>query len=295
MFDLGFRQAVINDGTVIKAETIGATDYINIEGFGKFVVGGSSLNENKVPVDAVLGSTAILGAPAGWADDQIWEIALHINQGEGDGGLGNIRDSGAIVRYQIGKVRSINGGSVPVTFSDMVIVAVNGFKADPTVADPFEMITTDGASFTFESGYEGFTIENILATKIYDPTIPNFDDRMSVPIDITGAITEGNFGFGYPTQIEASIRNATPYTQSQYDVHTGGNEPVEFFQESRYTEISWITEQDQYADTAPHAMLGYGDANTETLYTGRKYSIYIKSENESGALNAAEIILLNSI
>jgi len=43
-------------------------------------------------------------------------------------------------------------------------------------------------------------------------------------------------------------------------------------------------------------MLGYGDANTETLYADRKYSVYIQSTDSKGtAKNAAEITLLKSI
>ena len=314
MFNLGFRQVVINDGVdpVIKEVSISiggvSSDYIEIEGFGKFKVNGSGPNNYfKDPVERILGETIVTTPPLGWTIDQIWEIKVHVSAGEGDGGsTGELRDSGEILYFQVGKIKKLGTTNPPTDFEGILAQNVkdssNALEYTKNAAAPVPPDTATG-TFTFKPGYEGYTIDKVYATKIYDPTIPGFDDRYAMPEDITGAITEGNFGFGYPAQIEESIRNNTPATVSPYSIHVGGNYAVAFDNDSagtlgkiRYTEVTWFTDKDHLEGVEPHDMLGYGDANTETLYADRKYSVYIQSTGADGtAKNGAEITLLKSI
>jgi len=294
MFDLGFKQVVINDGTDPVIKDLG-NGYVEVEGFGTFKGGGSSSKYDKDPVEKTLGTTAITGEPVGWNIDQVWEIKVHVSSGEGAGGsVGEIRDSGEILYFQVGKIKKLGNVDPPADFDGIL---------QQNVTDSSVMLDYAPGVFMFKPGYEGYTVDKVYATKLYDPAIANFDDRYSTPEDLTASVTEGNFGFGYPAQIEESVRMNTPHTVNPYGIHVGGNYAVEFDNDSvgtpgkiRYTEITWFTKEDHLEGMEPHNMLGYGDANTEATYSDRKYSVYIQSTGADGAVkNAVEIGLLKSI
>ena len=294
MSDLGFRQVIVNDSADVVSVSTGGDNYIEIKGYGQFKVGASTMNEEKAPEDPEKGSTPITGAPSGWAIDQVWEVRVFLSAATGATGMGSIRGSGQVEYFQVAKIT----GSSSTSFGDLLKESVNTFKEIPVPigGNPNTILTFDGTTFTFENGYEGYTVDKILATKIYDPAIPGFDDRAAIPVDITGAVTEGKGGVGYASQVEEDVRLNTPYTRSQYDIHVGGNDIIDFIdKKARYTEIAFITKEDHYKGKLPHEMLGYGDANTESLYAGRKYVVFIKAKDSSGDINTAAIALIKTI
>jgi len=272
MFDLGFKQVVINDG---PSNIRSVNGYIEIDGFGKFEINSSlaspgGYNETEAPAPAEKGVTTFRD-PAAYAAagvGSIFEVRFFIGEGLNNGGAGEVREVGQIVYLQVVK---------EAAFADDVTKALNALEHT-------YLVDGGGSTVTFKDGYEGFTVSKVIATQISGE--PICDDREGVPEDITETVNEGNFGVGSPKQVEASILGSTPANANPYRAQTGGNETVLFTDGSEYTAVHFATKGDHIDGTAPHEMLGYGDANTETQYGVRHYVVYIQSGNFT---NGAEI------
>jgi hypothetical protein len=94
-------------------------------------------------------------------------------------------------------------------------------------------------------------------------------------------------GVGLGRHIEESVQNSTGENLDPYGSR-GGNDTVD---RGKYTEITWSSAAgDVSPGWAPHEMLGYGDANTETRYGNVMFSAYM---NEASA--AAAIVILSKL
>jgi len=271
MFDLGFKQVVINDGP----SNIRSVDgYIEIDGFGRFEINSSAAtggyNETETPSAPVKGETT-LTEPIAYATagaGSVFEFRFFIEEGKNNGGAGEIRETGQIVYIQVVK---------ELSFGADIVKALDA-------ADHTYLIKGSGPAVTFKDGYEGFTVSRVIATQISGD--PICDDRNGIPEDVTGSVTSGDFGVGLPKQVEESILGSTPANANPYRAQVGGNETVLFTEGSEYTAVHFATKGDHVDGIAPHEMLGYGDANTEAQYDVRHYVVYIQSGNST---NGAEI------
>lgn len=289
MFDLGYKQVVINDGSVVDGASV--SGFIVVEGFGQFKVGSSIVNAHEPYQPPTLGETTV-NTPTGWANDQVWEVKLFIRSGFDDSAgasmgyqrnVGDIRGHGQTIVFQTALVDP-STKQPPADFNTALGLMVNNEEES--------MVEFNSGTFKFKPGYEGFTISDVLATKIYDKTNP-VDESLNLTGEyITGTVTEGVTGAGSPKEVEASVQRATPYTRDPYGIRFGGSEVVDF--DATYDKVVWATSNDHLEATDgkgwdPHKMLGYGDANTETTFKERKYVVYIKSD-QTAAINLLKSI-----
>ena len=273
MFNLGYKQVVINDGALVT--TVGGT-HINVEGYGTFLIGSSTEKFENVYVAPVLGTTT-LTAPAGWTTGDIVTIRL---QFRGTKVISDIWAHGENIQFQ-----TFAGGPNAGTFFGELADGIGAAGFAPSA------LSFAAGTFSFGTGYEGLTIKRITAQK-YDPAV---DDRLSLAEDVTNVIVEGEEGEGTPRQVEASIRRATDYSQEPYRIEVGGNESVDF--EAEYTAISWFTKEDHEGTAANAATWEQSDmqgdgVNTVSNVEARRYVVYIDNK---AAVNATAVTLLKSI
>ena len=117
-----------------------------------------------------------------------------------------------------------------------------------------------------KKGYEGYELKDVLVN-IASAERPE-ETRMSYSTGI-GATTGINTG----KEIEAEVRNAQFDNIDPYGIHFGGNDQHVDVR-GLYNSYHFSTLTDQADGWAPHAGLGYGDANTETSYIARDYIMY---------------------
>ena len=257
MFNLGYKQIVINEDAVVKSEG----GYIKIEGFGVFKIGEGLPGKEVIEpyIVPTLGLTAF-SDPTGYTAGDIYDIRVYIR---GPRVLSEIWSYGESIQFQTSPDAT--------SFDDAMDKAVNNGLNN--------IVEYSGGVFTFKEGYEGLEIRKVTAAEavidtniIYEPVE-----------DITGAIIPGIEGTGTPKQIETSVHT----TQGPYAIQFGGNADVDF--NAEYTGISWEMFEDHYVGELPHELLGYGDANTEAKYAPRKYTAYVSDSA------AAALALIDSI
>ena len=282
MFNLGYRQVVINDGALIT-KPAAPGNQVHIEGFGKFTV-GASVDDGRDDhfgafVPYVVGNT-LCTAPAGWTAGDIYTVRLYYS---GTRVLSDMWTRGDTLQFQT-YAGGDNSGSF---FGELA----DGMKA--ALEDYVVTFDKSTGKFTFKAEYAGITIGRITAKKL-DSVI---DDRFMLEEDITGAIVEGDEGTGTARQVEASIRMATEWSQEPYKIQTGGNESVD--PSGEYNEYVWSTRADAEASVAgdawaSHELSGFGKSNAgaENDYETRKYVVYL---NKNGAGYAAANTLLLSL
>ena len=91
---------------------------------------------------------------------------------------------------------------------------------------------------------------------------------------------EATEGAGQGKQIEAEVRNATWDNVDPYGIQFGGNTAVDV--RGKYSTYYFETIA-KLNGWEPHDMLGYGDANTETMYGPVKFVVFI-NELATGAM-----------
>jgi hypothetical protein len=91
--------------------------------------------------------------------------------------------------------------------------------------------------------------------------------------------------------IEAEVRNATFENIDPYGVAFGGNSSVDV--RGMYTEVHWVTTLDSNG-WEPHAMLGFGDANTTTNYAPRQYSAFVNEASAAAAITSLTKLASNT-
>lgn len=255
MFNLGTKQIVLNSNSNVTE----ANGVISIAGFGDF-----SIPTTAVAVTRVGAVTVSKPAKAGvytitpvtaYDDTKTYDIVLGIRS---ERVLSNIFSDGDAWTFQ-SKAGSTNIGGA------FAAGQVKGFN-DSIVK--FSGTTTIVA--TFQPGYEGVSIENVELRDANTGAIQKF----------TWAVTTApSEGVGLGRHIEEEVQNATMENLDPYG-SKGGNEVVDV--RGKYTEITWTGAVSP--GWAPHAMTGYGDANTEANHAMRTYSAYVNEASAAGAI-----------
>lgn len=284
MFDLGYKQVVINSDSVVTAinedgsapATDSAADTILIEGFGKFTRDVATDNTSDVSVPAALGAGAITFATntdfGGLAVDVTITLAgaPRILSEIFSGGTG---DSGQVLVFQTLPVATA-GDDIGAKLVSSIIAGFND-----------KILTFSGTgAYEFAEGYEGLNIARVEIAAAQTVVVPAFT--------IT---TTGTEGYGNGKQVEAEVRNATSDNISPYGVQFGGNTAVDV--RGKYKTISWSMPSTAASATAgwePHANLGYGDAQTTTTYGGVKYIAFV-NEQATGAIALIDSIFTTPV
>lgn len=258
MFNLGTKQIVLNS----NANVTEANGVISIAGFGEFtvptaVVAATRVGAITVSKPAKAGVYTITPVTA-YDDTKTYDIVLGIRS---ERVLSNIYSDGDSWTFQ-SKAGSTNIGGA------FAAGQIAGFN-DQIVK--FSGTTTLIA--TFQPGYEGVSIESIELRDVNTGAVQKFNWA------ITTAPSEG---VGLGRHIEEEVQNSTMENLDPYG-SKGGNETVDV--RGKYTEITWTG--DVSPGWASHAMLGYGDANTEANHVLRTYSAYV---NEASAADAIALL-----
>ena len=280
MFNLGYRQVVLNTADDVKQLSTAfaplaptaptAANFADIPGFGRFLVRKAADVTSIVAADAssnwivspvlaatekitVTGPTAVLVGESYIVEVFFTATERPLSEIFPERGTGGIR-------YQSGKVTSATGLGAALVAS-AVIPGFNDII--------LKFSNAAGNSFDIEmlAGYEGVNIERVQLT----PT----KDQDESPTSLVFAVgTLGTVGIGQGKQIEAEVRNATFDNIDPYGIQFGGNsQGVDV--RGQYVTIKFsLKDEEDGPGWEPHAMLGYGDANTSTTYADRNYIIY---------------------
>lgn len=263
MFDLGFKQIVINSDAVV-VETAGASGQpqtVAIEGFGTFTTTPSgTVGFVSAAADAVAG-VYTMAAPTGGAIGDIYDLKISVS---GSRVISDVMPQIDTSSFQTAAFAGTNDIGTAAAAGQIA-----GFNDDMLV---FSGTTTLIA--TFQAGFEGLKIERVVATE----TVSGVSQDLAIT-----ETTAGSEGNGLGKQVEAEVRNATWTNNDPYGVQFGGNTPVDV--RAKYTEIHWESATDTN-DMEPHEMLGYGDANTETTYAPRKYVAFCNEASATAAITS---------
>jgi len=282
MFNLGYKQLIMNgDVGVTENGTV-----ITVPGFGVFDTAQRFPNGGKwkaVAVDAAVGeytATPVAGQAIAGA---YYNVKVYLKGAPRilselfPGGGSDFDDAGSIFVFQTTKLTAVD------TIGDALKAAViPGFN--DTIID-VSGSAGNAMKFKFQPGYEGVGIAKVSFT--------NADDQDNEETFILAAsMTEDTIpseGIGLGKQLETDVRNATYDNIDPYGIQFGGSSAVDV--RGKYTTYYFEMKgagKGMGNDWEPHAMLGYGDANTETMYGPVKFIIYA---NEASVPSAAITIL----
>jgi len=288
MFNLGYKQIIINSNDAV---TVDGT-IINIAGFGSFdpaqrfvsVPAAVPPNKWKAPaVDAAVGKYTVT-VPGGAAiAGNAYNVKVYFSGAPRilselfSGGGGSFGDAGEIMTFQSSRLAAVDTLGLHLEGSATVAGAII-----PDFNDSILKFVADGANFKMEvmPGYEGIGIAKVSITNADDQD--NTETFLAMTVD-----QEPTEGIGTGRQIEAEVRNATFDNIDPWGVQFGGNSSVDV--RGKYTTYYWEMKASQkgMGGWEPHDMLGYGDANTETLYGSVKFIAYV---NEASATAAGGLL-----
>ncbi|MCK5788540.1 MAG: hypothetical protein KAH32_06055 [Chlamydiia bacterium] len=267
MFDLGYREAILNSdsvGTIAGATKDDAE--IAIEGV--------------LTVDGADGDvTEITYAPSEPAVLGIGELTLASNYVVGDvvsvtieySSPANARLSPDSFSYFEKKSFEVK---VATTLAEDLVISFALFEdaADIEAGLPFKVeAAAEVATFTFVPGYEGFDFTSITITKVVDATTGIM--IMPTTHKATAAefvITAGSIGMGLGKQIEAEVKNMTFNNIDPYGIQFGGSGIVDV----RATYSQLIITTTTQNGWEPHEKRGYGLNSPETV-GDRVYILWI--------------------
>ena len=269
MFNLGTKQIVLNgSGSVTEADGV-----ISIAGFGTFKVPTVAAAAARVGAVTVA-STAVAGVytitpVTAYDPTKTYDIVLGVRSSRT---LSNIFTNRDAWTFQ-SKAGSANIGTA--------------FAAGQLAGFNDQMVKFSGTTTliaTIQPGYEGVSIESVVIRDASTSANQLFTWA------ITTAPTEGQ---GLGRHIEEEVQNSTFENLDPYG-SKGGSDTVDV--RGKYTEIYWtcVAEDDDSPGWAPHAMLGYGDANTDTLYAPRHFCAYV-NEGSAGAVVTMLSKLVNGV
>lgn len=268
MFNLGTKQIVLNgSGSITEVPaTAEAPGVITIEGFGVFTIPSVAAAAARVGAitessNAVAGVYTITPVTP-YDPTKTYVLVLGIRSSRV---LSNIFSNRDALTFQ-SKMGSANIGSA--------------FAAGQIAGFNDQMVKFSGTTTliaTMQKGYEGVAIESISIR----------ESLTEAPQAYTWAITtQPSEGVNLGRHIEEEVQNSTFENLDPYGAK-GGSDTVDV--RGKYTEITWtcVAEDDDSPGWAPHEMLGYGDANTETRYAPRSYCAYV---NEGSASATVEML-----
>jgi len=287
MFNLGFKQIVINSTSVVNAyaaadvsfatplayAAVVEGDIVRIDGFGDFLVPAQTEGLTPaagVPLVGAFGTTTVSAAAAlgvytaviaGFDAAKKYDIKLKVKNARDVAGI-YTGHSGDIWTFQTGAGASFGlaaaAGQIAGFNDDLVKFSANG--ADLVI--------------TFQAGLEGMTLESLEVLEAAAET--------DMPITSIAITQAPSYGVGLGKQIEEEVMNSTGANLDPYGVPVGGkNGPVDV--RGTYTEIYWKSATPMNG-FEPHAMTGYGDANTEATHVGTEQIAYLNEASVSAAV-----------
>lgn len=291
MFNLGFKQIVINSNAVVNAYTAADTSFatpvtgaavvagsiVRIDGFGDFVVPAltelaGAVAPMAVSTESAFG-TATLSSAAALGDytavlaaidaAKSYVIKLKVK---------NARDVAGIYTGHSGDIWTFQTQPAASWGLAGISSIIAGFNDDKVV------FTVSGADLgiTFLAGYEGMTLESI---EILESVSEAAVAVTSISID-----TVPSYGIGLGKMIEEEVMNATGANIDPYGIQTGGKDGSVDVR-GTYTEVHW-TSAINMNGFEPHAMTGYGDANTEANHVGTEQIAYLNDASVSADVKA---------
>jgi len=284
MFDLGYKQIVINSESVVKvvgAETV-------IEGFGKFETGKGENKWSVAAEDAAVGKYDVTVPPGAAIAGSVYNIKVYFKGAPRilselfSGGGNNYGDVGEIKVFQSQRLLAVDTLGTAMVGDATATPPVPGAIID-AFNDLILKFTGAGPDFSVEfvEGYEGVGIAKISMT--------NADDQDNKETFLVTTETQApSEGIGLGKQIETDVRNAVWDNIDPYGIQFGGNTAVDV--RAKYKTIYFEMPSTPATSTKgwePHAARGYGDAQTEATYGNVKYVAFV---NEASAVAAAGLI-----
>lgn len=284
MFDLGIKQIIINSDSVVTEElrtagggtptTGDSGNTVKVEGFGSFIVplvaDADATNFVTAAVAPALGVyTATMAAGKVVVGDVI-DVRVYTNGPRVIGELWPYNTNSFIFQAVI---------TVNDEIGSALIAGQNGNGIANTVLEFAAGANELAPKINVLAGYEGVAVEKVTYTMAGD-SYANVADAMEQPLTVA-TTTAANEGLNTGRMLEAEVRNAIFENIDPYGVSFGGNSAVDV--RGMYTEIHWSTAADTNG-WEPHAMLGFGDANTTTNYAPRQYSAFCNEVSATGAI-----------
>ena len=277
MFNLGFKQIVINSNSVVKAYTAADTSFatpvigaavvegsiVKIDGFGSFVV-PALVEDAAVPAfgTTTVSSPAAVGiytaVIAGFDSAKKYDIELKAK---------NARDVAGIYTGHSGDIWTFQTGAGASFGLAAAAGQIAGFN------DNLVKFSASGADLviTFQAGLEGMTLESL---EVLESVA-----EVSMPITSIAITQAPSYGVGLGKMIEEEVMNSTGANLDPYGFPVGGKDgPVDV--RGTYTEVYWKSAAPMNG-FEPHAMTGYGDANTETNHVGTEQIAYLNDASVS--------------
>lgn len=284
MFDLGYKQIVINSSSVVTTTDDGGNPAtitgVTIEGFGTF---------DPLETGARLG-TEYAGFKAASSPAVAGEYSVDISGLDlADGASYDIKVNFSRAGRPLSELFPSYGGEIKI-IQYTVVDATDLSKSKVSVIDGFDdkiftaSVIPTGIKIIFNPGYEGIGIQKISGIESTSTT----DEFKNLLFNVD---VEPSEGVGLGKLIEAEVRNATFDNIDPYGIQFGGNSAVDV--RGKYTTIMWYAKAAKpgMGGWEPHALRGYGDANTESLYEPVKFVAYVNEASASDVISAIETLI----
>ena len=291
MFDLGYKQIIINSSAVVTEDvgTTGDNTKVVVEGFGTFYTqAAGSVGTVTSGAAAVLGAYSYTApsSPA-LAVGQVWTVTAKVHSS---------RKLAEVFAYNFD---TLVYQSAPLASADAA--GFYGAMAAGQVVvwpDNNDLLVWDGAALDvdFAVGYEGYDLlELSFQQGTGEPTVQKIGSGITED-------TAPSEGIGTGKQLEAEVRNATFDNIDPYGIQFGGNTAVDV--RALYTTIAFETSQDSEVEDASdmttgwedHAMSGSNGVNTSNSVNGqnRKYIAYVNEASGAAAITILTKLTTNT-
>lgn len=287
MFDLGIKQIIINSDAVVT-ETAGSGSgnpaaSIVVDGFGTFSTSPAGADNGGFVTTATAPAlgvyTATMAAGKVVAGDVI-DVRVYTNGPRVIGELWPYNTNSFIFQAVITTDDEIGSA---------LIAGQNGLDIANTVIEFAAGANELAPVINVLAGYEGVEVQKVTYTMAGE-SYANVADSMEQPLTVA-TTTAASEGLNTGRMLEAEVRNAIFENIDSYGIAFGGNSAVDV--RGMYTEIHWVTELDSNG-WEPHAMLGFGDANTTTNYAPRQYSAFCNEASATAAITSLTKLAVNT-
>lgn len=276
MFNLGYKQIIINSGSVVT-EDVGTTgDHVrvDIEGFGTFYAAPDAATgfidgNEKAPQAATLGEYTYT-VPTDLVIGQVLNVTVKIHSS---------RKLSEVYAYNYD---TLIYQSAPLASADAAGVQAAMAAGQITVwSDDNDFLVWDDASLgvDFSAGYEGYDLLEIQFQEGDNAPQP----KQTISNTLLTEDVAPTEGIGTGKQLEAEVRNATFDNIEPYGIQWGGNTAVDV--RGLYHTLYWETFNDSEVEDASdmttgwdgHEMSNAGGVNTSVSNAPRKYIAYVNA------------------
>ena len=268
MFDLGFKQIVLNGDSEVK-DWGGTIEVRGLTTFPTPLTADSIVF--KTPATRLIAGVETIDVDknnAGTADAFLeagvsYSVYFYYATGNDSYGTGKT----PLMFLQTGKIAT----NTAVDFYAALQAAYDGAGADFNQ----DIVLSGGNTVTFDKGCK--YLVKVLVRKD--------NSCLDCPEEVTHSIfkavtTAECCGSGSGIEVEAEVQNSTMANLDPWASRASDTVDIRGWYHLYYIETS----QDHDGGWEPHEMRGYGDANTEATYARRKYAIYL---NENAVAAAA--------